>query len=128
MIEHLFTGQVRFHEHETELAPGITLHRTGGHSDGLQILRVRTKRGYVVLTSDATHYYVNIGCRLPYPIVYNVGDIVEGYSLFEQLADGPTHIAPGHDPQIFALFPSAAVDTDGWIARVDLPARGVPII
>lgn len=126
MIERLYAGRVCFHDQEAELAPGISLHRTGGHSDGLQVVRVRTARGYVVLASDATHYYANIGRGLPFPIVYNVGDLLEGYQLVKRLADGPTHIIPGHDPQILKLFPPASEETQGWIARVDLPASGLP--
>nr|WP_295744455.1 N-acyl homoserine lactonase family protein [uncultured Acidocella sp.] len=126
MIERLFAGRVKFHNEEAELAPGVTLHRTGGHSDGLQILRVRTARGFVVLASDAAHFYANLGRELPYPIVYHVGDMMEGYQLVKRLADGPAHVIPGHDPQVLRLFPPAAEDTSGWIARVDLPANGVP--
>ena len=39
MIDRLYAGRVRFHEPVDQLAPGITLHRVGGHSDGLQVLR-----------------------------------------------------------------------------------------
>src|SRR5205807_9320814 len=31
-----------------------------GHSDGLQVVRVDTARGPVVLASDAAHYYANL--------------------------------------------------------------------
>jgi glyoxylase-like metal-dependent hydrolase (beta-lactamase superfamily II) len=35
-----------------ELAHGITVHKIGGHSKGLQCVRVKTRRGYVVIASD----------------------------------------------------------------------------
>ncbi len=38
-----------------KLCPGLTLHRVGGHTAGLQILRVWTKRGWMVLAADASH-------------------------------------------------------------------------
>lgn len=126
MVERIYAGRVWFHNQDQELAPGIHLHRIGGHSDGLQILRVRTERGWVVLASDATHYYANLGRGLPYPVVFNVGDMMEGFRTVRRLADGPTHIIPGHDPQVLSLFPPAADDTQGWIARVDLPPRAMP--
>lgn len=126
MIDRLYAGRVCFHDSEDELAPGITLHRTGGHSDGLQVLRVRTKRGWLVLASDATHYYANLGRGLAYPIVFNVGDMMEGYLTVHRLAGGMTHIIPGHDPQVLEIYPSAAEDTAGWIARVDLAPSAAP--
>ena len=43
-----------------QIAPGITVHMIGGHSKGLQSVRVKTRRGYVVLASDATHLYAHI--------------------------------------------------------------------
>ena len=121
MIDRLFAGRIRFRAPEDELAPGITLHRVGGHSDGLQILRVHTARGWVVLASDAAHYFENLDKKLPYPVVYNVGDMIEGYARVRELSDSPVHIIPGHDPAVLSLYPAAFDDTEGWIARVDLP-------
>ena len=117
---------VRFREATDTLYPGITLHRVGGHSDGQQIVRVRTARGWVVLASDAAHFYANIGRRLAYPIVYNVGDMFEGYRTVRRLAESEDHIVPGHDPQVLAIYPPAAEDLAGWIARVDLPPIASP--
>jgi glyoxylase-like metal-dependent hydrolase (beta-lactamase superfamily II) len=53
------TGRVVFHDGVSELAPGITLHKVGGHTRGLQVVRVNTRRGWVVLASDAAHFYAN---------------------------------------------------------------------
>ena len=61
------------------IAPGVTLHRIGGHTAGLQCVRVHTKRGWVVLASDAAHYYENIEGERPFPIVYNVADMLAGH-------------------------------------------------
>ncbi|WP_102225236.1 N-acyl homoserine lactonase family protein [Acidimangrovimonas sediminis] len=128
MIDRLYAGRVAFHDPEDTLAPGITLHRTGGHSDGLQILRVRTERGWVVLASDATHYYANMGRSLAYPVVFNIGDMLDGYDTLRRLAETEAHIIPGHDPQVLEIYPPEAEDTRGWIARVDLAPHGTPTI
>ena len=50
MVRNVFSGRVAFHDGEDALAPGISLHRIGGHSRGLQCVRVKTRRGDVVLT------------------------------------------------------------------------------
>ncbi len=60
MVRLNFKGRVEMYAGEVEIAPGITLHPTYGHSDGLQSVRVHTKRGWLVLASDATHFYENI--------------------------------------------------------------------
>ena len=46
------------------------------HSKGLQSVRVKTRRGYVVLASDATHLYQHIDEGRVFPITYNVGDVL----------------------------------------------------
>src|SRR5712664_2237112 len=42
MVRHVFSERVTFHAGDGEVAPGVTLHRVGGHSDGLQVVRVET--------------------------------------------------------------------------------------
>ena len=57
MVYRVFAGHVQFHDGVDEVAPGITVHKIGGHTKGLQCVRVPTARGHVVLASDATHFY-----------------------------------------------------------------------
>lgn len=120
VVHALYDGRVEYINGVREIAPGITLHHVGGHTDGLQILRVWTKRGWVVLASDATHYYGNIFGTNPFPVVYNVGHMLEGYRLINALADSPRHVIAGHDPLVMARFPAAARETEGIAVRLDL--------
>ena len=39
----LYAGKLTFHAHDAEIADGVTVHRSGGHSMGLQAVRVRTR-------------------------------------------------------------------------------------
>jgi glyoxylase-like metal-dependent hydrolase (beta-lactamase superfamily II) len=121
MVRRVFQGRVQFHEGTAELAPGITLHRVGGHSNGLQIVRVRTRRGWVVLASDATHFYANIEQLRPFPIMHSLGDVFEGYNTAKALATSPMHIIPGHDPEVLKRYPSPNEALKGWIVRLDAP-------
>src|SRR5262249_62352903 len=57
MMRKVFAGRVLFHDGDDEIAPGITVHRIGGHFQGLQSVRGETRRRYVVLGSDAAHLY-----------------------------------------------------------------------
>jgi glyoxylase-like metal-dependent hydrolase (beta-lactamase superfamily II) len=119
MVRKVFAGRVVFHDGDDELAPGITLHRIGGHSRGLQSVRVKTRRGYVVLASDATHLYQHIDEGRVFPIVYNAGDVLEGYEILKRLASSRNHIVPGHDPKVLADYPAARAGLEGWAVRLD---------
>ncbi len=121
-VRHVFADRVRFHAGTATIAPGVTLHLVGGHSGGLQVVRVRTARGWVVLASDAAHYWANIRTRNPFPLVADVAAMAEGWRICEELADGPDHVIPGHDPLVLNRFPAVPdlVDT----VRVDLPPLG----
>jgi len=123
MVRRVFAGRVRFHDGSAELAPGLSVHRIGGHTDGLQAVRVRTRRGWVVLASDASHLYANMEQGRPFPIVYNVGDMLEGYRRLRELAESPDHVIPGHDPEVLRRYPAPNEALRGWIARLDAPPR-----
>jgi len=108
MVRALYADRVRFHDGEAGIAPGVTLHRVGGHSDGLQMVRVRTARGPLVLASDASHYFANMRREIPFPIVFDVGEMAAGWRLAKKLAGGDeTLVIPGHDPLLRRMFPAA---------------------
>src|SRR5678815_5291046 len=100
-----------------------TVHRIGGHSKGLQCVRVKTRRGHVVLASDASHLYAHIDQGRVFPITFCVGDVLEGYSTIKRLAESVDHIVPGHDPQVVERYPAAAPGLDGWVVRLDVEPR-----
>jgi glyoxylase-like metal-dependent hydrolase (beta-lactamase superfamily II) len=104
-VRFLYAGRLAFHEGMGEVAPGVTVHHIGGHTRGLQIARVHTRRGWVVLASDGTHFWGNIRGRNPFPLVTDVAQSLNGYDIIESLADGPSHIIPGHDPEVLTSFP-----------------------
>ena len=58
MVRRVFDDQVEFHDGDADLAPGVSLHQVGGHTPGLQVVRVQTARGPVVLASDASFSFV----------------------------------------------------------------------
>ncbi|MCW2098827.1 UNVERIFIED_ORG: glyoxylase-like metal-dependent hydrolase (beta-lactamase superfamily II) [Pseudomonas psychrophila] len=105
-INCLFEGRMVMHKGRSELADGIVLQQVGGHTKGLQVVAVRTARGQVVLASDAAHYWSNLRRRSPYPMMVDVDDMLDAYATVEALADGPSHIIPGHDPKVLEVFPS----------------------
>jgi glyoxylase-like metal-dependent hydrolase (beta-lactamase superfamily II) len=119
MVRRAYAGRVRFHEGDAEISPGVSLHLIGGHTMGLQVVRVRTRRGWLVLASDASHFYANMEQQRPFPIVWSVEDMVEGYRRLRELADSPAHIIPGHDPLVLERYPAPSDSLQGVIARLD---------
>lgn len=120
MVKRVFAGRVQFHDGSDEIAPGISVHRIGGHTKGLQCVRVMTRRGYVVLASDASHFYAHMETARAFPVLYNLAELMEGYSTLYRLASSKAHVIPGHDPLVLERYPPASDATSGWIARVDL--------
>ncbi len=100
-----FQERLAFHDGAYELRPGITVHWVGGHTRGLQVVRVHTRRGWIVLASDASHYLENLRKRSPFPIVADTGQMLSAYEVIEQLAESPDHIIAGHDPITCSLYP-----------------------
>jgi len=123
MVKKVFSGRVVFHDGTEQIAPGITVHKLGGHSKGLQCVRVKTRRGHVVLASDATHLYTHIREGRVFPATYNVGDVLEGYATLKRLADSPEHIIPGHDPAVLDQYPAARPGLDTLVVRLDVDPK-----
>jgi glyoxylase-like metal-dependent hydrolase (beta-lactamase superfamily II) len=124
MVRKVFAGRVAFHDGVDQIAPGITVHKIGGHSKGLQCVCVNTKRGPVVLASDTTHLYAHIEGGRVFPITYNVGEVLDGYETMKKLAGGSLkHVVPGHDPLVLDRYPAARPGLEGWIARLDVAPK-----
>ena len=121
MVRLLYDDRLVFHDEDADIAPGITLHRLPGHTAGLQVVRVPTRRGFVVLASDASHFYENFARRLPFPICYSDSYMVKSFERLEQLADSEDHIIPGHDPLVRELYSPPSSELDGWACRLHEP-------
>lgn len=123
MVKKVFDYRCDFHDGNDELVPGITVHKMGGHSKGLQSVRVKTRRGYVVVSSDACHLYSHMDEGRVFPITYSVGDTLEGYKKIRKLATSRHHFVPGHDPEVMNIYPAAKPGLEGWVARLDVDPK-----
>jgi glyoxylase-like metal-dependent hydrolase (beta-lactamase superfamily II) len=125
MVRLVYSEKAIFHDGDAEIVPGLSLHRIGGHSAGLQVLRVWTRRGWVVVASDATHLYANFEQGRPFPVIYSLAEMLDGFKRLCELADSPNHIVPGHDPLVMQYYPAVKSDLAGIVARLDVaPSRG----
>ncbi len=120
MVERVFEDRIVFHNGDGDIAPGISVHHVGGHTMGLQIVRVWTKVGWVVLAADAAHMYANMEQGRPFPIVYNVFDMLKGHQRAYALASSPKYVIPGHDPLVLERFPAPKPELKGIVARLDV--------
>jgi glyoxylase-like metal-dependent hydrolase (beta-lactamase superfamily II) len=100
------------------IAPGLSVHHVGGHTDGLQVVRVWTDRGWLVLASDSAHYYENLETRRPFTIVFDVDTMIAGFDRVQALAGGPDMYVPGHDPEVLRRYPPVAPELDGIACRL----------
>lgn len=124
LVRCVHRDQVVFHNGTAEVCSGLALHRIGGHSGGLQAVRVWTKRGWVVLASDAAHLYQNMMERVVFPSVNRVDEMFEGFRIVHELAGGSwDHGIPGHDPLVMSLYPAPSADLEGIVVRLDEAPR-----
>ncbi|MBV6305691.1 N-acyl homoserine lactonase family protein [Candidimonas humi] len=104
-VHRVYEERVCFHDGDDTLAPGVELLHVGGHTKGLQAVRVNTARGWVVLASDAAHYYANLTRRIPFPVVVDVEAMLTGHARLVKSASSPDHFIPGHDPLVLTRYP-----------------------
>ncbi|GLQ36025.1 MBL fold hydrolase [Amylibacter marinus] len=123
-VKRVYSGQVVFHQGDGQITEGISVHCIGGHSKGLQAVRVLTDVGWVCLASDAAHYYENFTQKKPFPIVADMDEMLAGFERLYQLASRPELIIPGHDPLVRQYFP---VDGPEFVFRLDQgPNQEIP--
>jgi glyoxylase-like metal-dependent hydrolase (beta-lactamase superfamily II) len=115
-----FAKRVVFYNGGAELAPGVTLHPVGGHSMGLQFVRVHTRRGWVVVASDTTHFYENMMSGRPFTTAFHIGLMLEAFDTLRAQAPTPQHIVPGHDPLVMKFYPPPTPELAGIVARLDV--------
>lgn len=121
-----FAGRMMQYNGEAEILPGIRVVPTPGHSPGEQAVCVHTQRGWVVLASDAAHFYENLQKRRPYPAAHHVEEMLESFDKVAKLAGDIQHVIPGHDPMVMQLYPPARPGLEGRVARLDVEPAPMP--
>lgn len=123
LVEIVASGRAHLTSGRTWVAPGVEMIEVGGHTPGQSMVRVRTAVGWVLLTSDAVHYYEEYEHAMPFT---SVADVVGMYDAFDTIramveAGEVQHLVPGHDPETFSRL-SGRVDDDGLVATIGGPA------
>ena len=112
LVHENFEGRLRFVDRNEEIVPGVEVYRAGGHSAGLQVVRVETEKGKFVLASDATHLREHRGGP---PFQHRARPVTDVWRLrsraFARWLPGPR--SPGPRPTSNATVPASKERTGG---------------
>jgi glyoxylase-like metal-dependent hydrolase (beta-lactamase superfamily II) len=93
---------------DTEIADGIRVIATPGHTPGHQSVLVETAGGRYCVAGDAVMWHENLARRIPPGVHTSMLECMASLDKIARLAD---HVLPGHEPTLFAQrparFPSA---------------------
>ena len=77
-----------------------------------------TRRGWIVLGSDASHFYDNFEQGRPFPVPESVSGMLDGFDTMRRSASSNAHVIPGHDPLVLVRYPAALPEVRD-IVRLD---------
>jgi glyoxylase-like metal-dependent hydrolase (beta-lactamase superfamily II) len=97
MVRYNYDGRVNLIDGSKEILPGVTVHRVGGHTKGIQVVEVQTASGPAVIASDACADYHLLRTDTPSTIICDVPAYLDGFETLRGIAKDERHILPGHD-------------------------------
>jgi len=100
----VYSDRMHFHDGDHELFPGVSLHLIGGHSKGLQVVRIEIEGKTVVIASDALHFEHYLTADNVFPLFADYSEVVEGYRKLRTLSGPNGLLVPGHDPGVLTRF------------------------
>ena len=95
-----YEGRLVFVDGSREIVPGISVHKVGGHTAGMQIVAADHAKGQAVVASDASHYYRNFEKRIPFNTLHDLPGMYRAFDRIRELAGSPELVIPGHDPLV----------------------------
>jgi glyoxylase-like metal-dependent hydrolase (beta-lactamase superfamily II) len=98
-----------------EIAPGVNVYLTPGHTAGTLSISVPSRSGTVVCTGDAVYTNRNLDEDIPLGFGYNLVQMLESFTKIRGILGDKGILVPGHDPGIMDRFPKV---TDN-IVRID---------
>lgn len=121
VVRRNLAGGVDVIDGDAQLAPGVSVHLVGGHTAGMQVVRVEVGDEIVVLASDASHFLENIEGGKPFSITHTTPQMFDAFDRVFELASTETavgRIIPGHDPRVLdrltPVDPAFGLDGRAW--------------
>jgi glyoxylase-like metal-dependent hydrolase (beta-lactamase superfamily II) len=105
MVRYNYDGRVNLIPGSREILPGVTVHRVGGHTKGIQVVEVQTASGPAVIASDACADYHLLRTDTPSTIICDVPEYLDGFDTLRGLTRDERHILPGHDIEALQINP-----------------------
>ncbi|QUW17850.1 N-acyl homoserine lactonase family protein [Agrococcus sp. Marseille-Q4369] len=123
LVRRNFAGSVDLIDGDADIAPGVSVHLVGGHTAGMQVVRVDVEGQLIVLASDASHFYENVEADKPFSITHSTPGMFDAFDRSRELAssrDSVGLIIPGHDPGVRARFPDvgAAIGIESRVWQI----------
>lgn len=118
-VGYLHDGRLRLHGRDVEIADGLSVHWVGGHCAGQEVVRVRTRQGWLVLASDALHYKEELTRGVPYALSSSNVEMLAAHRRIRELAESDEHIIAGHDPDVLRRHEPAMPELSGIAVRLD---------
>jgi glyoxylase-like metal-dependent hydrolase (beta-lactamase superfamily II) len=100
---------------DQEILPGVRVYTGGKHTFASQYVSVPTRVGTVVLASDNAYLFENLEQHLAIAQTLDAASNLAAQTRMLSLAARPDLAVPGHDPAVFARFPSAG----SGVVRID---------
>ena len=95
---------------DKKIMPGIELLLAPGHTVGLQVIAVNTKKGIAIVGSDAAHMFSSFRTDIPSAIITDMVAWMKTYDKIRAKASSLDLIFPGHDPALSNAYPQIAED------------------
>ena len=101
-----------------EVLPGLSVHLVGGHTAGMQVVRVQLATGAVVLASDSSHFYENLETDRPSTLLHEMTGIYGAFDRVRELAGDDALVVPGHDPEVLERHRAPSPEFVGRVALI----------
>ena len=101
------SGRLRFIDgDDQEIMPGIRVYTGGKHTFASEYVGVKMAANTIVLASDNAYLYENFDRHVPISQTLDAASNLRAQDRMLTLASERRLIVPGHDPAVFARFPT----------------------
>jgi glyoxylase-like metal-dependent hydrolase (beta-lactamase superfamily II) len=89
-----------------DIAPGIQMFWTGGHSPGHMVVKIPTSQGAAIVVGDAFYLYEHLEQDIPVGYRTSLPELIDGYRWLRKQG---AILLPAHDYRIFAQHPTLKI-------------------
>ncbi len=100
-------GRVRTIDGAVEIFPGIGAFWLGGHTPGMQAVKVESEKGLFVFVVDDSFFFENYEKKIPSLLNFDLPESLDAFRIVDgiQKTSDPIFVIPGHDPALLRAYP-----------------------